>query len=254
MIVSAASCAALLVAPIVGLGVVVGRMLGRSGRLDVAVRTLRRSKANVTVIALYDTVGAGLAIVTVVLLGVTKPTDLISYFDTDPVIAWALFGALGPMFAVGIIDRFPVERLVTLPHLDTKQEFQATVARGAALRRRAVERILASHYEDVAVDKGSEHRSLLHRAKRLLRSDILHFDDFAREITRYVEFRRRELPEAVSDVLHKRAAWPTDHDTFEAALTLVGVALDQGLTRPVSIVCRIGESSPEFKQTEAAGT
>lgn len=252
---SGASCAALVVAPIAGLVVVVSRMLGRSGRLDLVLRTLRRSKANLTVVALYDIAGAVLAVAAIVLLGITKPGVLVEYFHTDPVLAWAIFGALGPICAVGLIDRFPVERLVSLVDSQgSSREFQVTVARGAALRRRAVERILALHYEDLAVSEGSEHRSLMHRAKRLVRTDQLHFDDIALQVTKYVEYRQREMPPPVSKVLHSRNSWPTNHDAFEAALTLVGVALDQGLTRPISIACRIGESSFDAAEGIAAGT
>lgn len=252
---SAACLAALAAAPVVGLGVLVARMLGRSGRLYLTLSTLSRSRADLTVIALYDIAGAMVAILSLTLFGVTKPTLLVEYFNTDPVISWALFGALGPIFAVGLIDRLPVERLVTISRSSLSgEEFRATLARGSALRRKAVERVLACHYEDISVTEGSERRSLLHRSKQLIRTGLLHFDEIAAQITDYVaEFRDGDLPAEVSTILDSRTAWPTDHDTFEAALTLVGVALDQGLSRPISIACRIGENVPDDRPGSSAG-
>lgn len=230
-----------MVAPLAGIAVLLTRMIGRSGRPDLAIGTLRRKKGDCALIVVYDLTGAVLAVAGVVLLGVTKPTLIVSYFDSQPLIAWAIFGALGPIFAIGIVDRFPVERLVQLPGAGNgRNQIEVTAARGAALRRRAAERILAGHYDDVAVSVGSERRQLLHLCKDLINSGDLHFDDIAGQITAYAhELDDGRLPREVSVILENRTAWPTDHDTFEAALTLVGIALDQGLIRPVSIACRI---------------
>ncbi|HET9592819.1 MAG TPA: hypothetical protein VFP17_07875 [Solirubrobacterales bacterium] len=218
-------------------------MIGRSGRLDLACTTLLRKKADCAVMILYDAAGAVVGACALVLLGVTKPDVLVSYFESDPWIAWSVFGALGPVFAIGVIDRFPIERLVELPADGQHREIQLEVARGVALRRRAVERMLAAHYDDVRVALGSERRTLLHRCKRLIHEGHLHFDDIATQVKDYGHGLEGGLPPEISKVLDDRSAWPTDHDPFDAALTLVGIALDQDLTRPLLVACRIADGT-----------
>lgn len=248
---SAASLVALATAPMVGMGLVAARMVGRSGRIKLTGETLRRSKADLMVLVAYDCLGAVIAVLALVLLGITKPSPLVSYFQSDPWIAWAIFGTAGPLCAVGILDRLPIIRLVSLsptgdaaPPPGVEGEIRASLAEGAALRRKAVERILKCHYEDTVVVENSERNSLFRRAKKLIEREKLHFDDIAAQLLGYVaEFRQGEMPPEVSELLEQRGSWPTDHDAFEGAQTLVGVSLDQGLNRPVNIACRIAEAN-----------
>ena len=248
---SAGSVMVLITAPLAGMGFLAARMLGRSGRAKLTYATLARSKADVAVIVVYDVVGAIIAAATFVLLGVTKPAVLVAYFKSDPWIAWSAFGIMGPLFAVGILDRLPILRLVSAslePGYPVAQSGERRVRSilvdGSAVRRTSVERILKCQYEDVLVTEDSERNSIYHRAKRLIDAQSLHFDDIAPQVARYVdEFRDGNMPDEVANVIQSRKAWPTDYDAFKGADTLVGVALDQGLNRPINIACRIAENN-----------
>lgn len=232
-------------APLAGLSVLATRMLGRSGRVSVTFETLKRTRADLAVIALYDLAGVIVAMLALILFGVTKPTLLVEYFNSNPWVAWTCFGVIGPLFAVGLIDRLPVERLVDASRRISGDEVDATTARGSALRRKAVERVLSCHYQDIAVTVGSERRRLLHRAKRLVWNGDLHFDEVATQLTCFAaEFHDGVLPDGVVDIIRDRENWPTDHDMFEAVLQLVMIALREGLSSPISIACRICEAEP----------
>lgn len=238
---SAASLTVLLTAPLMGLGFLTARMLGTSGRVTLTYETLARSKADIAVIVVYDISGAIVAVCGIVLLGITKPATLVSYFATDPWIAWPVFGVLGPVLAVGILDRLPVIRWASLALQEVNG---AAMIDSASLRRKSVERILKCHYEDVLVTVDNERNSLLHKAKRLIDDQWLHFDDIAHHVTRYVdEFRAGEMPPEVAKIIERRKAWPTDYDAFSGAETLAAVAIEEGLGRPVNIACRIAEKS-----------
>ena len=219
-------------------------MLGRSSRLHLTLATLRRTKADLVVIALYDLMGAAIAILGLVAFGVTKPVFLVEYFSTDPWVAWAFFGAVGPILAVGLVDRVPIEKFIDLSQArPAKKEVEPTAVVATSLRSDAVKHILHCHWEDIRVMEGGERYVLLHRAKDLLSRDLLHFDDVAEQITAYAtEFAQGELPEEIAEILERRATWPTDHDPFNAALGLVSLSLREGLVRPVSIACRIREN------------
>lgn len=247
---SAAACIALVTAPIAGLGSLTARMLGRSGRISLTLQTLARSKADLAVIVTYDVLGAVIAVLTLVLLGISKPPLLISYFHTDPVLAWAVLGVFGPAFAIAVLDRIPVVRLSNLSTVDAealstqaKREIRAAVTDGVALRRKSVERIFKCHYEDVQVVEEVERIRLHQRAMALMQQRLLHFDDVARQVKRYVrEHRDGKMPAEVAQLLEQRKAWPTKEDVFSGGLSLVGIALDAGLKRPVNVACQVAET------------
>jgi hypothetical protein len=225
-------------------------MLGRSGRVSLTLQTFARSKADLAVIVTYDVLGAVIAVLTLVLLGISKPSPLVSYFHTDPVLAWAVLGVFGPAFAIAVLDRIPVVRLSNLSAADAealstqaKREIRAAVTDGVALRTKSVERIFKCHYEDVQVVEEIERLRLHQRAMALMQRRLLHFDDVARQIERYVrEHRDGKMPVEVAQLLEKRKTWPTKEDVFSGGLSLVGISLDVGLRRPVNVACRVAES------------
>lgn len=248
---SLTAAAALVTAPAAGLGFLTARMLGRSGRANLTIETLSRSKADIVVIAIYDVVGALVAVAGLVLLGVSKPSPLVSYFNSDPLIAWATFGVVGPVCAVGVLDRLPIIRFVNLSPAGVGQleydsnSLRATLADGVALRRKSVERILKCHYEDVLVVEDTERITLLHRAVGLIGGGVLGFDEIALQIEKYIqEFRDGTMPQELEKLLRERESLPAVEDMFLNAERLVGVALDKGLNRPVNIACRVAEAAP----------
>jgi hypothetical protein len=257
---SAAACVALFTAPLAGIAGVVAQMVGRGGRLKLTFHTLARSKADVIVVLIYDILGAVLAILALVLLGISKPSPLVDYFRTDPVVAWAVFGVVGPAFAIAFLDRIPVVRLVELSSANnaavsdrTQRQLRAAVADGVALRRKSVERIYKCHYEDLQVVEEIEHFELQRQANRLIAGGMLHFDDVARQLKTYVEEHRDgKMPGDIKDALEARQGWPTDEDLFSATESLVGVAIDAGLRRPVNIACRVAESIKNDQRPPAA--
>jgi hypothetical protein len=251
--VSAAACAALVTAPLAGLGTQAAQMVGRGGRIKLAFHAFARSKGDVAVIIIYDVLGAVLAVLALILLGISKPSPLISYFHSDPLVAWAIFGMVGPAFAIAFLDRVPVIRLAELSSPNSavvsepaQKQISATVADGVALRRKSVERIFKCHYEDLRVVEEIERLDLQRRAQQLIRRGWLHFDDVARQIQDYVrEHRDGEMPAHIAEALDRRDSWPVDEDLFSAGLSLVGITLDAGLTRPINIACRVAESIGE---------
>jgi len=234
-------------------------MLGRSGRVRVALNSFARSKADLVVIVTYDVLGAVIAILALVLLGISKPSPLLSYFHSDPVLAWAVFGVLGPAFAIAVLDRIPVVRLVDLSAASTaalssqaQKEIRATVSDGVALRRKSVERIFKCHYEDVQVVEETERKRLHQWATALMKQERLHFDGVARQIEGYVrEYRDGKMPADIARLFEQRKKWPTQEDLFSGGLSLIGIALDAGLNRPVNIACRAAESVYEQEQDAA---
>lgn len=249
---SVASVAALISAPLVGFGALVVRMLGRSSRLHLTLETLKRTKADLLVIAFYDLAGAAVATFGLIVFGLSKPAPLVDYFHSDPWIAWMAFGALGPLFAAGLLDKVPLGKLIDLPRDRPVKKVEAVPA-SSSPRQDAMKHVLYCHWEDIRVVKGKERHDLLHRAKRLLSQGTLHFDDVAEQITAYAsEFEEGRLPEEITEVLARRATWPTDHDPFHAGLGLVTLALREGLTRPVSAACRIPENGTTKKTRDAA--
>ena len=246
---SIAACIALVTAPIAGVGSLAARMLGRSGRITLTFHTFARCKADLAVIVTYDILGAVIAVLALVLLGISKPSPLVSYFHTDPVLAWAILGVFGPAFAIAVLDRIPVVRLSNLSTVDAEalstqaqREIRAAVTDGVALRRKSVERIFKCHYEDVQVVEEVERIRLHQRAMELMQRRLLHFDDVARQIERYVrEHRGGKMPAEVDQLLMQRKTWPTKEDVFSGGLSLVGIALDTGLRRPVNVACQVAE-------------
>jgi hypothetical protein len=235
---------ALLVAPLTGLLVLVVRMLGRSGKVRGSLGVLLRSRADLATLAVYDIVGGGLCVASVIILGITRPPALIAGFEDQPVLAWAIVGALGPLVSAGIVDRLPLRTFADFfasqeQHKNEKADKSAVVI--AEVRLQASQRILLRLYEEVRVVEALERDSHASRARRLISEGELSFSDVVTEVNRFSGMWRERVPSEVRVVIRKHGGG-SDLPPADATIKLVHTCLETGFVRPVAIATRIAEA------------
>jgi hypothetical protein len=181
-----------------------------------------------------------MAVIAVLLLGATRPSFVIDIVAREPVIGWAVVGLVGPLVSAGFIDRLPVKSAVDAfgrggKRLANLGELVDQV------RSKPVERIVYDLYEEQEARAEIARDELRVRARVLHFDELVHFDDYARQVRRFAEESKRSIPREVSAILDRRKNWPTEADPGRDTLVLVDLLIEIDWVRPVSIVCRVGE-------------
>lgn len=234
---SFATLAALVSAPLAGLGLQWLKLIGLSNRPGLAIAVLWRRKAEVTTIALYDMCGAAVVVVSVILLGITRPPSLVSGFTTSPLVAWGIVGLLGPLFSMGVLDRLPVRTFIdVVARPDDTNNTARIAAMLTQVRARASGKIADALWSLARRIDQRERHDLLVQAVDLIEQQHMGFKDIADALRDHARDRKQTLPDEVEVAMTLPSQWEETNPDRHARL-LVTTALDFGLCVPIENAC-----------------